>query len=162
MDIVKRVGALVAALVLLLLGGLVLVIAGGLATKAGGDGWTAPDRPADAVVTGHVQTRSGGGPAGARWAPRVTYEAEGRRYTARLRGSEAGRGLRVGAPVEVVYRADRPGRPYTRQYAEQGAPGVATDIVVIVSAVVMAVALLTFGWLLLTVARGTRTTVLDL
>ncbi|ARQ68061.1 DUF3592 domain-containing protein [Streptomyces marincola] len=161
MVVAKRCAALIVGAAAIALGGVLLVVVGLLVSDVGSDDWTKPDRPAEAVVTEIVRTRSGGGPIGARTQPRVTYEAEGQRYSSLLRGTTAGRSLDVGNTLRVVYRADDPGRPYTVRGAERGPPGVAGDIVAIVAVLVCALVPLVFGWLLLTVARGRRTSILD-
>ncbi|MFE1608459.1 DUF3592 domain-containing protein [Streptomyces albidoflavus] len=125
--------------------GVLLVIAFMNAFNVGLPRWTEPDRRADAVVSGHVQVRSGGGPIGARWEPQVTYEAEGHRYTARLQGATEGR-LEVGDAVEVVYRPEKPGRPFTQSYADAGPPGPQSRALAVGLTLFMAVVALIFAW----------------
>ncbi|MFI0935323.1 hypothetical protein ACH4RG_26860 [Streptomyces sp. NPDC021019] len=150
---VKRAAAWAGGLSCIALGSLLMVIASMIAFGTGLDEGTAPDRAADAVVTDFVRIRSGGGPVGSRSAPRVTYEVEGLRYTSRLRGTPEGRTLRVGDTLRVVHRADEPGRPFPRHYAEKRPPGVGDRILAVGLCVFFGAVPLVFAWLLVSFAR---------
>ncbi|GEB49081.1 hypothetical protein SCA03_16320 [Streptomyces cacaoi] len=43
---------------------------------------------------------------------------------------------RRGDTLTVVHRADRPGRPCTREHPKQGPPGTGTDVAVVIAVVV--------------------------
>ncbi|MFH9298570.1 hypothetical protein [Streptomyces sp. NPDC017520] len=149
----KQAAAWAGALLCVALGALLMVIASTVAFGTEDDEWTAPNREADAVVTDFVRIRSGGGPIGSQSAPRVTYEVEGLRYTSRLRGTPKGRTLRVGDTLRVVHRADEPGRPFPRHYAEAGPPGVADRTLAVGLCVFFGAVPLVFAWLLISFAR---------
>ncbi|MEU0098405.1 hypothetical protein [Streptomyces sp. NPDC006267] len=153
----KRAAAWAGGLMCVALGGLLMVLAVVIATGSGLDAWTAPDRPAEAVVTDFVRVRSGGGPIGGQSAPRVTYETGGHRYTSRLRGTPKGRGLRVGDTLRIVHRADEPGRPYPAHYAEKGPPGGGDRTLAVGLCVFFGAVPLVFAWPLIVFAwRGPK------
>ncbi|GAA3643493.1 DUF3592 domain-containing protein [Streptomyces chitinivorans] len=157
-SVLKRLVAALAGAVLLVLGGALVPITVLLVMDVGKGEDRDFDGRADAVVSG--VTLTGGSPGMRGKVVRVSYEVEEERYSARLRGGVTGRALRVGDSVEVVYRAEDPGRPYSKDYAEQGPPGIGTGIVVAFCAAAMSTVALGASWFLLSFGAGRRKTVL--
>ncbi|MCX2971149.1 MULTISPECIES: DUF3592 domain-containing protein [Streptomyces] len=117
------------------------------------------DRRTEAVVAGIVRTNTGG-PNGGHTHVRVSYEADGRQTTARLRGGN-GQGLRTGDRVEVFYRSGEPTRVATKAYAGKGPPGTGPMIAVMAGVLVMSTAALIVCWHFFTAATGRRRSLLS-
>ncbi|MHC0432922.1 DUF3592 domain-containing protein [Streptomyces sp. O3] len=133
-SVVDRALSVLGGLVCLLLGGVLALIAVVLASGMGKDQRVEYDGRAEALVSdARTRTATGGGPNGATTTRvvRVRYDVGGTRYTASLRGGGHTR-LRAGDAVDVVYRADEPGRPYVKRWAESKPPGGAGTVVGIV------------------------------
>ncbi|MGY1453580.1 hypothetical protein [Streptomyces sp. SS8] len=154
----KRLVATLAVAVLLALEGALVLATVLLVMDVGREEDRDFDGRADAVVSD--VTFTGGSPGMRGKMVRVSYEAEGERHSARLRGGFTGRAPRVGDLVEVVYRAEDPGRPYSKDYAEQGPPGIGTEVMVAFCAAVMSAVALGASWFLLSCGAGRRKTVL--
>ncbi|WP_158239601.1 DUF3592 domain-containing protein [Streptomyces carminius] len=124
----SRPAAVVLGLLCLFSGGVLALVTAVTAADVGKEQRVDFDRRTDAVVS-ERRTQHGGGPNGPVTVVLVEYTAGGKPHTARLSGGAERTGLRAGDVVEVVYRADRPDRPYTREYAESEPPGVVGQIV---------------------------------
>lgn len=81
-----------------------------------------PGRPRPAETPGSM--RPGPGRAVRTGEPQATATLPGRAEHRR------------GDTLTVVHRADRPGRPCTREHAKQGPPGTGTDVAVVIAVVV--------------------------
>lgn len=161
LSVLKRSAATLAGAAFLVLGGVLVLVTALLVMDIGKEEDHYFGGRADAVVSDVIPT-TGGAPGMRDEVVRVSYEAEGERHSAGLRGGVTGRALRVGDFVEVVYRVENPGRPYSKDYAEQGPPGIGTEIVGALCIAVMSAVALGVSWFLLSFGAGRRKTLLGL